>query len=78
MRSELGAADATSIAYSGAHKRLYVSDDGGDIRYIDVTSTSGAPLPFTKTGPRISALIATGNYLFAQFISATLSDAGRH
>ncbi|HEY0681183.1 MAG TPA: hypothetical protein VGD45_02535 [Steroidobacter sp.] len=53
------------MAYSSAHRRLYLGLSTGAIQYIDVTSNSKALVPLANVSG-MGGLVAVGNYLLAQ------------
>jgi hypothetical protein len=55
----------SKMAYSSAQQRLYLGYASGAIRYIDLTSGSGALVPFTSIPSGVEGLAAVGNYLLA-------------
>lgn len=56
----------TTMEYSSAHGRLYLGYSSGAIRFIDVTTASGAEVPYANTAMAVGGLAAAGNYVLAQ------------
>ena len=61
-----GALDPTSMAYSNAHRRVYLGYDTGAIRYIDVNAPSPVETAFTTMSMAVTSLSSAGNFLLAQ------------
>jgi len=56
----------TSMAYSGAHQRVYLGYAAGEIRYINPTSSSSTEVAFVTMPTGVSNLSSVGNYLAVQ------------
>ena len=63
---EVAGAGPTTMAYSAAHRRLYLGYATGAIRYLDLASSSPAQQTFASVPTSVGRLAAVGNFLLAQ------------
>ena len=56
----------SKMAYSSAHKRLYLGYSSGAIQYIDTTATHATEVAFASTALGVDGLTAVGNFVMAQ------------
>ena len=54
------------MALNGIQSRLYIGYDNGQIRYIDLTGSSAAEVPFNNLASAVQSLSSAGNLLLAQ------------
>lgn len=56
----------TTMAYSGAHRRLYLGYHTGAIRFIDTDGSNAREMPFANASLDVWGLAAVGNFVLAQ------------